>query len=104
MRGLKLEPVQVTKRQRFSTTLIAAIVIICLLTGSVAGYSISTLANFKNLSDLQNQVSTLEQRVSALQSATTGADQSDSIIEGSNASLSLIYAEVKDSVVIVRGL
>ena len=99
-----MEPVQVPKRQRFSTTLIAAIVIICLLTGSVAGYSISTLANFKNLSDLQNQVSTLEQQISALQSTTTGADQSDNIIEGSNASLSLIYAEVKDSVVIVRGL
>jgi S1-C subfamily serine protease len=57
-----------------------------------------------NLGDLQNQVSTLEQQFRALQSTAAGGDESSIIISGSNASLSQIYAQVKDAVVIVRGL
>jgi len=46
----------------------------------------------------------MEQQIRALQSTATGGDQGSNIIDGGNASLSEIYAAVKDSVVIVRGL
>jgi len=99
-----LEPVQAPKKTQLSTTLVAAIVIACLLAGSGLGYSISTMTSTGNLGDLQNQVSTLEQQFRALQSTAAGGDESSIIISGSNASLSQIYAQVKDAVVIVRGL
>ena len=98
-----MEPVQEPKKARLPTTLIVAIVVVCLLTGSVLGYSVSTMTNNVDLSDFQNQLSSLEQQFRALQSATEGSE-GGSIVPGSNASLSQIYAEVKDSVVIVRGL
>lgn len=99
-----MEPVQEPKKPRLSTTLIVAIVIACLLAGSIVGYSISTFTNTENLTDLQNQFSSLEQQFHALQSTATEGNGRTNIISGSNISLSQIYAEVKDSVVVVRGL
>lgn len=99
----KLEPVQ-QKKPRLSTALIVAVVMVCLLTGSLLGYSINALSSSANLSDLQNQVSALEQQIHALQATGASGDDSYNIIVGDNASLPQIYAQVKDSVVIVRGL
>jgi S1-C subfamily serine protease len=99
-----LEPAQNSKKPRLSALLIVTIVVVSLLAGGLIGYSISALTGSGNLNDLQDQVSALQQNVRALQSALGSADENSSLIVGDGIFLSQLYAEVKDSVVIVRGL
>jgi 2-alkenal reductase len=92
------------KKPRFSAALIVIIIIVSLITGGLLGYSISNLAFSGNVSNLQNQVSALQNQVSTLQSASNGANQNGTYILGENASLAPLYAEVQDSVVVIRGI
>jgi S1-C subfamily serine protease len=94
------------KKPRFSTTLIA-IIIISLLAGGLIGYAISYVTISGNINDLQNQVSALQGQVSNLQSASNtpnATNQNNTYIIGENASLAPLYAEVKDSVVVIQGI
>jgi S1-C subfamily serine protease len=94
-------------KPHFSTTLIVIIVIISLIAGGLIGYSISNVTISGKINDLQNQVSALQEQVSTLQSAPNApnaADQNNTYIIGENASLAPLYAEVKDSIVVIRGL
>jgi 2-alkenal reductase len=92
------------KKPRFSAALIVIIIIVSLITGGLLGYSISNLAFSGNVSNLQNQVSALQNQVSTLQSASSGVNQNGTYILGENASLAPLYAEVQDSVVVIRGI
>jgi S1-C subfamily serine protease len=94
----KIEP------RRFSTTLIVLIVAVSLIAGGLLGYSISNLTMSVSINDLQNQVSALQGQMSNLQSTSTLSDQNNTYVIGENASLAPLYAEVKDSVVVIRGL
>jgi len=102
-----LENTQQTPQQapkpRFPTTIVVVIVVACLLTGGLIGYSATVLATSGNNVDLQNQISYLQQQVSDLQSRQSATDQNNSVIVGENVSLAQIYAQVKDSIVVVRG-
>jgi S1-C subfamily serine protease len=102
--GIELATDQKLKTPRFSTTLIVIIIVVSLIAGGLLGYSISNLTMSGNISDLQNQVSTLQEQVSTLQSAQNGVTQNNTYIMGENASLAPLYAQVKDSVVVIRGL
>jgi S1-C subfamily serine protease len=95
---------QKLKTPRFSTTLIVIIIVVSLIAGGLLGYSISNLTLSGSISDLQNQVSALQGQVSNLQSAPNVANQNSTYIMGENASLAPLYAEVKDSVVVIRGV
>jgi S1-C subfamily serine protease len=95
---------QKIKTPRFSTTLIVIIIVVSLIAGGLLGYSISNLTLSGSISDLQNQVSALQGQVSNLQSAPNVANQNSTYILGENASLAPLYAEVKDSVVVIRGV
>jgi S1-C subfamily serine protease len=95
---------QKLKTPRFSTTLIVVILVVSLIAGGLLGYSISNLTLSGSISDLQNQVSALQGQVSNLQSAPNVANQNSTYIMGENASLAPLYAEVKDSVVVIRGV
>jgi len=77
---------------------------VSLISGGLIGYSISNLSMSGDINDLQNQVSTLQEQVSNLQSTPNAADQNNTYIIGENASLASLYAEVKDSIVVIRGL
>jgi S1-C subfamily serine protease len=92
------------KKPRFSTSLIVIIIITSLVAGGLLGYSISNVTISGSINDLQNQVSALQEQVSNLQSTPDAADQNSTYIIGENASLAPLYAEVKDSVVVIRGL
>jgi S1-C subfamily serine protease len=94
----KIEP------RRFSTTLIVLIIAVSLIAGGLLGYSISNLTMSVSINDLQNQVSALQGQMSNLQSTPTLSDQNNTYVIGENASLAPLYAEVKDSVVVIRGL
>jgi S1-C subfamily serine protease len=91
------------KKPRFSATLITIIIVTSLVAGGLVGYSVSNLAFSGSISDLQNQVSALQGQVSNLQSTPDAATQNSTYIIGENASLAPLYAEVQDSVVVIRG-
>ena len=101
---IELATEQNFKKPRFSRSLIVIIIIISLVAGGLLGYSISNLTILGSINDLQNQVSALQEQVSNLQSAPNAADQNSTYIIGENASLAPLYAEVKDSIVVIRGL
>jgi S1-C subfamily serine protease len=91
---------------------LAAIAIICLLVGGIVGYGISDLISSNRISDLNSKVSTLENEVSTLESNQNSSSQNVTIenptyenttyLLGGNFSLSQLYNEVKNSVVVVE--
>jgi S1-C subfamily serine protease len=83
---------------RFSTVLIATVLVVSAVAGGLVGYYI--VSNEVNV--LQNQVSTLQKQISNLQS-TQDVTYATYYL-GDNASLSSLYEQVKDSVVIIRGV
>jgi len=95
---------QQIRKPRFSTAIIVIIIIASLVAGGLIGYSISNVTISGSVSDLQDQVSALQGQVSNLQSAQNVANPNGTYIVGENASLAPLYAEVKDSVVVIRGL
>jgi len=95
---------QQSRKPRFSTAIIVIIIIASLVTGGLIGYSISNVTISGSVSDLQDQVSALQGQVSNLQSAQNTANPNGTYMVGDNASLAPLYAEVKDSVVVIRGL
>jgi S1-C subfamily serine protease len=101
---IELETDQKLKTARFSTTLIVIIIVVSLIAGGLLGYSISNLTISGRISDLQNQVSALQEQMSNSQSTSNVVNQNSTYIMGENASLAPLYAEVKDSVVVIRGL
>ncbi len=99
-----MEANQKLRTTRFSTTFLAMIIVVSLMAGGLLGYSISNLAVSRGISDLQNQLSTLQENVSNFQSTQNIVNQNNTYILGENASLSQLYEQVKDSVVIIRGV
>ena len=97
---------QSTQPQRkpgFSTTLVVIIIVASLLGGGLIGYSITVLASPASNVSLQNQVNSLQQQVLGLQAQVNGAGQNYIYANVGNTSLAQIYAQVKDSVVVVQG-
>ena len=97
---------QSTQPQRkpgFSTTLVVIIILASLLGGGLVGYSITVLASPASNVSLQNQVNSLQQQVLGLQAQVNGAGQNYTYANVGNTSLAQIYAQVKDSVVVVQG-
>jgi S1-C subfamily serine protease len=74
-----------------------------LLGGGLIGYSITVLASPASNVSLQNQVNSLQQQVLGLQAQVNGAGQNYTYANVGNTSLAQIYAQVKDSVVVVQG-
>jgi S1-C subfamily serine protease len=101
---IELATDQKLETRRFSTTLIVIIIVVSLIAGGLLGYSISTLTISGSINDLQNQVSALQEQMSNSQSASNVVNQNSTYIMGENSSLAPLYAEVKDSVVVIRGV
>jgi S1-C subfamily serine protease len=85
------------KATRFSTILAVTIIVASLFAGGLLGYSIG-------YSNLQNQVSTLQEQLSNLQSTQNNTYQNVTYVLGENASLSQLYEQVKESVVVIQGI
>jgi S1-C subfamily serine protease len=99
-----LEATQKPKTLRFSTAFIVIVIAVSLIAGGLVGCLVSTAVISGNISDLQSQVSTLQGQLTALQSGQNIATQSDTYVTGENTSLAQLYAQVKDSVVVIQGL
>jgi len=99
-----LELPQKTRAKRVSNILIVTIVIASLFAGGLLGYSIGYSTNSGRINELQNQTSALQEEISNLQSTQNIVNQNNTYIPGENLSLSQMYEQVKDSVVVVRGV
>jgi len=97
---ITVENSQKQRITRFSAVLIAVTVLVSAVAGGLIGYSIVS----KQINDLQNQVSTLQEQLANLQSVQNGTHQNVTYVFGDNASLSELYEEIKDSVVMIRGV
>jgi len=96
-----LELPQKSKATRISTVLIVIIVIVNLF---VLGYLIGYSSISGEIDNLQNQLSTLQEQTSNLQSTQNITSQNITYVLGENISLSQLYEQVKQSVVVIRGI
>jgi 2-alkenal reductase len=80
-----------------SKILITTIVIASLFIGGLLGYSLGYLTISEKINNLENQLSNI-------QSTQNIVNQNNTYILGENVSLSELYEQVKDSVVIIRGV
>src|SRR4030065_1551308 len=94
---------QQPRKPGFSTTRVVIIIVASLLGGGLLGYSITVLAAPGSNLSLQNQVNSLQEQVLGLQSQVHAAGQNYTFTNVGNASLAQIYAQVKDSIVVVQG-
>jgi len=80
---------------RFSAVLIAVSIVVGAVAGGLLSYSLVS----KQITDLQNQVSTLQEEITNLRSA-----QNVTYVLGDGASLSSLYEEIKESILTIRGV
>ena len=109
-----MEIPQKTKVTRVSIILLLVIiVIVSLFAVGLWGYSIGYSTISEEIDNLQNQLSTLQEQISILQSTqnTTSQNityqnltQNITYVLGENVSLSQLYEQVKESVVVIRGI
>jgi len=103
-----LELPQKPKATRISTILIATIVIASLFGGGLLGYLLGYSDISGRINDLQNQLSNLQEQISNLQSTQNvtyqNITQNITYVLGENASLSQLYEQVRESVVVIRGI
>ncbi|NWG11028.1 trypsin-like peptidase domain-containing protein [Candidatus Bathyarchaeota archaeon] len=99
-----MEPSQKPKTTRSVTILVVTVVIVSLFAGGVLGYSVGNSATSGEINELQDQLSTLQEQISNLQPTQNIINQNNTYILGENVSLSQLYEQVKDSVVVIRGI
>lgn len=99
-----MESTQKSKTTRFSTALITTIIVVSLMAGGLLGYSIGNSTISARISDLQNQLSTLQEQILNLNSTQNITNENNTYFLGDNVSLSQLYEQVKDSVVVVQGV
>ncbi|MBC7130470.1 trypsin-like peptidase domain-containing protein [Candidatus Bathyarchaeota archaeon] len=103
MEGGVVENSAAERRKSHSLTAIAAVALAFLLVGSFLGYWMGYYSVAEELSQLENEISSLRGQI------TSGAVQLRLVPEGlealvENSSLATLYEQVKDSIVVVRGL
>ena len=99
-----METKQIPKKTRPSTTFVTIAIVLSLIGGSLIGYSAGNLFVSQNINGLKQEVSALQEQVSTLQSALDSNDTNGTYVVGDNASLAHLYTQIKDSIVVIRGL
>lgn len=86
-------------KRRYTTSFLSGLIAVAFIVGLFAGGTLSYLVTSQRINDLENQVSTLQDQISNLQ-------PSENIIYiwGDNTSLSELYDETKNSVVVIQGV
>ncbi|WNZ29495.1 MAG: trypsin-like peptidase domain-containing protein [Candidatus Bathyarchaeota archaeon] len=86
------------------TSLIVAVLVISLVVGAFSGYLTCFFATSGEIDELQNQVTNLQGQLAQVQSSQRSNNQNLIVTTVSNASVSQLYAQVADSVVVIRGM
>ena len=92
------------KNPRTSTLLVVIIVIASLFAGGLFGYWSCYSTTSEDIDALQNQVTALQDQLSQIQSPQNVTYQNVTVISGDNVSVSQLYAQVADSVVVIRNM
>jgi S1-C subfamily serine protease len=99
-----LELTKEPKNSRTSTLLVVIIVIASLVAGGLLGYLRCYSATSGEIDNLQNQVTVLQEQIANVQPTQNIDYQNVTVISGENVSVSQLYAQVEDSVVVIRGM
>jgi S1-C subfamily serine protease len=104
-----LELSEKPKNPRTSTVLVVIIVIVSLVAGGLFGYLSCYSATSEDIDALQNQVTALQEQLSQIQSPQNVTYQNVTyqnvtVVSGDNVSVSQLYAQVADSVVVIRDM
>ena len=99
-----MEVTQKPKTTRILSILIVTIVIVSVFAGGLLGYTIGYSTISETINDLENKLSTLQEQIFNLQSTRNVINQNNTFFLGENVSLPQLYEQVKDSVVIIRGV
>lgn len=92
------------KNPRTSTLLVVIIVIASLFAGGLFGYWSCYSTTSEEIDALKNQVTALQEQLSQIQSPQNVTYQNVTVISGDNVSVSQLYAQVADSVVVIRNM
>ena len=92
------------KEAHKSKLLVVTVVIFSLVAGGLFGYSSCYLATSKDIDVLQTHVASLQEQLSQVQSTQDVEYQTVTVVSVDNASVSELYAQVEDSVVVIRGM
>jgi S1-C subfamily serine protease len=99
-----LENTQKSKKLKSSTILVIAIIVVGLMAAGLLGYSIGNSGISATIANLQDQLSALQEKILNLQSTQNITYENNTYFLGNNVSLSQLYEQVKDSVVVVQGV
>jgi len=99
-----LELPEKQKNPRTSTLFVVIVVIASLVVGGLFGYLSCYSATSEEISNIQNQVTSLQSQLSQVQSAQNMGIQNVTVLSGENVSVSQLYAQVEESVVVIRGM
>ena len=99
-----MELPETQKPRRTSTGLIAVVIIVCLVGGGLFGYLGAYYSTSSQIDGLKSQVSTLDTQISHLQATQSQGNQTPTVVLEDNATVSQLYAQVKNSVVVIRGI
>ncbi|MCX8150744.1 MAG: S1C family serine protease, partial [Candidatus Bathyarchaeota archaeon] len=91
------------KRNRFSAVLLISLLLAGLVAGGVIGSSLSYVSLNGKIEDLKNSLQAQLNNLPA-QNVTYASYPSTTYIMGENVSLSQLYDQIKDSVVVIHGL
>ena len=86
-----------------STALLATIIIVSVVGGGLVGYFVNNWVISGRINELQSQLSTLQENMTNTQ-AQNVTNQNNTYFLEDNVSLSRLYDEVKNSVVVIRGM
>lgn len=100
-----MEVSEKTKKSGTLTVLVVIIVIASLVAGGLFGYLTCYSATSEDIDTLQNQVTTLQEQLSQIQNPQQNVSyQNVTVFSDDNVSISQLYAQVADSVVVIRDL
>jgi S1-C subfamily serine protease len=94
----RMDVLQEAKVKRFPMALVAVVIVVSLLAGGLLGYAVSYSTLNGRMNDLQSQLSALPS-----QNVTYAPVENVSYFLDNNVSLSKLYNQVKESVVVVQG-
>jgi S1-C subfamily serine protease len=80
------------------------IVVLVLALGLVIGGGMGYVAFTGQVTQLQQQVQSLQAQVQSAGTSTTGSSTTTSVIISGNVSISQLYSQVKDSIVVITGM
>ena len=102
--GASMSELKTGSGRKIQAVIIVAIVMVSLVAGGFLGYLSCYSATSKDIDSLKTQVSSLQSQLSYLQSTQVQNYQNVTVLPEENVSVSQLYAQVEDSVVVIRGM